>query len=319
MAKFNYTQATEFILKGITDRPELQAPLFVIFLAIYIVTVVGNLGLIILIRMDSRLHTPMYFFLSHLAFVDFCYSSAITPKMVVNFVVEKNTISFNACAAQLGCFITFVITEAYILASMAYDRYVAICHPLLYSVIMSPKLCKLLVVIPYVYSFLVALPNTIVTFRLSFCGSNVINHFYCDNVALMPLSCSNTHTKQMLIFAFAGFNTIFTSLIIFISYIFIIAAILRIPSAEGRFKAFSTCGTHMVTITVLYGTIIFMYLQPKSKDSLETDKIAAMIYTVVIPILNPVIYSLRNKDVKEALMKTLDKGYKTLKMLRSRM
>ncbi|XP_016278351.2 olfactory receptor 1038-like [Monodelphis domestica] len=319
MANFNFTQATEFILKGITDRPELQAPLFIIFLAIYTVTVVGNLGLIILIRMDSRLHTPMYFFLSHLAFVDFCYSSAITPKMVVHFVVKKNTISFNACAAQVGCFVTFVITEFYILASMAYDRYVAICNPLLYSVIMSPKLCLLLVVIPYVYSFLVALPNTILTFHLSYCGSNVINHFYCDDVALLPLSCSNTHTKHMLIFVFAGFNTISSLSIILISYSFIIAAILRIRSAEGRFKAFSTCGSHMVTITVLYGTLIFMYLQPKSKDSLETDKISAVIYTVVIPMLNPLIYSLRNKDVKEALKKVLIKGCKTLKMFQSRM
>ncbi|XP_003341573.2 olfactory receptor 1038-like [Monodelphis domestica] len=319
MAKFNFTQVTEFILKGITDRPELQAPLFVIFLAIYIVTVVGNLGLIILIRMDSRLHTPMYFFLSHLAFVDFCYSSVITPKMMANFVVEKNTISFNACATQLGCFISSIIAESYILASMAYDRYVAICHPLLYSVIMSPKLCMLIVVLLYVYSFLVSLSNTIVTFRLFYCGSNVINYFYCDDVSLMPLSCSNTHTKQMLFLSFAGFNTISTLLIIIISYIFIIAAILRIRSAEGRFKAFSTCGSHMVTITILYGTMIFMYLQPKSKDSLETDKIAPVIYTVVIPMLNPVIYSLRNKDVKEALKKTLVKGCNTLKMLQSRM
>ncbi|XP_044536651.1 olfactory receptor 1038-like [Gracilinanus agilis] len=304
MAKFNFTQVTEFILKGITDRPELQAPLFLVFSAIYMVTVVGNIGLIMLIRIDSRLHTPMYFFLSHLAFVDFCYSSAITPKMLVHFVVEKNIISFNACAVQVGCFVTFVITECYILASMAYDRYVAICHPLLYSVIMSHKLCILLVAIAYIYSFLVSLSNTIVTFRLSYCGNNVINHFYCDDVALLPLSCSKTHTKQMLIFAFAGLNTICSSLIIFISYIFIIAAILRIHSAEGRFKAFSTCGSHMMTITILYGTLIFMYLQPKSKDSLDTDKIAAVFYTVVIPMLNPIIYSLRNKDVKEALKKS---------------
>ncbi|XP_043826988.1 olfactory receptor 1038 [Dromiciops gliroides] len=318
MAKFNFTQVTEFILKGITDRPELQAPLFVVFLAIYIVTVVGNLGLILLIRIDSRLHTPMYFFLSHLAFVDFCYSSAITPKMVVNFVVEKNIISFNACATQLGCFLTFMITECFLLASMAYDRYVAICNPLLYSVIMSQKVCLQLVAVPYIYSFLVALFHTIVTFRLSYCGPNVINHFYCDDLPLLALACSNTHTKEMLIFAFAGFDMICSSSIVLISYIFIIAAILRIRSTEGRLKAFSTCGSHMVAVTIFYGTLIFMYLQPKSNHSLDTDKMASVFYTVVIPMLNPLIYSLRNKEVKEALKKAQARGHETLKMLQSR-
>ncbi|XP_003341572.3 olfactory receptor 1038 [Monodelphis domestica] len=318
MAKFNFTQVTEFILKGITDRPELQAPLFIIFSAIYIVTVVGNLGLIILIRIDSRLHTPMYFFLSHLAFVDFCYSSAITPKMVANFVVEKNTISFNACATQLGCFLTFMITECFLLASMAYDRYAAICNPLLYSVIMSQKVCIQLVAVPYIYSFLVALFHTIVTFRLSYCGPNVINHFYCDDIPLLALSCSDTHTKELLIFAFAGFDMICSSSIVLISYIFIIAAILRIRSAEGRLKAFSTCGSHMVAVTIFYGTLIFMYLQPKSNHSLDTDKMASVFYTVVIPMLNPLIYSLRNKEVKEALKKTRGKGSEILKILQSR-
>ncbi|XP_027715722.1 olfactory receptor 1038 [Vombatus ursinus] len=318
MAKFNFTQVTEFILRGITDSAELQAPLFILFSAIYIVTVVGNLGLIILIRIDSRLHTPMYFFLSHLAFVDFCYSSAITPKMVVNFVVEKNTISFNACATQLGCFLTFMITECFLLASMAYDRYVAICNPLLYSLIMSQKVCIQLVAVPYIYSFLVALFHTIVTFRLSYCGPNVINHFYCDDLPLLALACSSTHTKEMLTFAFAGFNMICSSTIVLISYIFIIAAILRIRSTEGRLKAFSTCGSHMVAVTIFYGTLIFMYLQPKSSHSLDTDKMASVFYTVVIPMLNPLIYSLRNKEVKEALKKAQAQGHETLKMLQSR-
>ncbi|XP_056659736.1 olfactory receptor 1038-like [Monodelphis domestica] len=318
MAKFNFTQVTEFILKGITDRPELQAPLFLIFLVIYTVTVVGNLGLITLIRMDSRLHTPMYFFLSHLAFVDFSYASTVTPKMLVHFVVDKNTISFNACAAQVGCFVTFVIAECFILASMAYDRYVAICNPLLYLVVMSQKLCIQIVAVAYTYSFLGALTNTIVTFRLSYCGSNVINNFYCDDVALLPLSCSNTYTKQMMIFVFAGFNIISSSMIIIISYIFIIASILRIHSAEGRLKAFSTCGSHMVAVTIFYGTLIFMYLLPKSKDSLDTDKITSVFYTMVIPMLNPLIYSLRNKDVKEALKKAGGKGCEKLKKLQAR-
>ncbi|XP_075404256.1 olfactory receptor 8U3 [Tenrec ecaudatus] len=318
MAAANITYVTEFILKGITDRPELQAPCFVIFLIIYLVTVLGNIGLIILIRIDTRLHTPMYYFLSHLAFVDLCYSSAITPKMMVNFVVERNTIPFHACAAQLGCFLTFMITECFLLASMAYDRYVAICSPLHYSVLMSKRVCIQLVAVPYIYSFLVALFHTIVTFRLIYCGPNVINHFYCDDLPLLALSCSDTRVKEILIFAFAGFDMICSSSIVLISYVFIIAAILRIRSNQGRRKVFSTCGSHMVAVTIFYGTLIFMYLQPKSNHSLDTDKMASVFYTVVIPMLNPLIYSLRNKEVKEASKKALGRACETLKILKLR-
>ncbi|XP_006176882.2 olfactory receptor 1038 [Camelus ferus] len=314
MAEVNVTHVTEFILNGITDWPELQAPCFVVFLVIYLVTVLGNLGLVSLIRMDARLHTPMYYFLSHLAFVDLCYSSAITPKMMVNFVVEHNTISFHACAIQLCCFLTFMITECFLLASMAYDRYVAICRPLHYSTLMSKRVCIQLVAVPYVYSFLVALFHTIITFRLTYCGPNVINHFYCDDLPLLALSCSDTHVKEVLIFAFAGFDMICSSSIVLTSYIFITAAILKIHSTQGRHKAISTCGSHMVAVTLFYGTLIFMYLQPKSNHSLDTDKMASVFYTVVIPMLNPLIYSLRNKDVKDASKKALEKGCETVKM-----
>ncbi|XP_042531637.1 olfactory receptor 1038 [Dipodomys spectabilis] len=318
MADANATYVTEFILKGITDRPELQVPCFVVFLVIYLVTMLGNLGLIILIRVDARLHTPMYFFLSHLAFVDLCYSSAITPKMMVNFVVVPTTIPFHACATQLGCFLTFMITECFLLASMAYDRYVAICSPLHYSTLMSKRVCLLLVAVPYTYSFLVALFHTIVTFRLTYCGPNVINHFYCDDLPLLALSCSDTRVKEILIFAFAGFDMICSSSIVLISYLFIIAAILRMRSTQGRRKAVSTCGSHIVAVTIFYGTLIFMYLQPKSNHSLDTDKMASVFYTVVIPMLNPLIYSLRNKEVKQASKKALEKGCETLKLLKSR-
>lgn len=318
MAEVNITRVTEFILKGITDRPELQAPCFVVFLVIYLVTVLGNLGLITLIRIDARLHTPMYYFLSHLAFVDLCYSSAITPKMMVNFVVEHNTIPFHACAIQLGCFLTFMITECFLLASMAYDRYVAICSPLHYSTVMSKRVCVQLVAVPYIYSFLVALFHTIITFRLIYCGPNVINHFYCDDIPLLALSCSDTHVKEILIFAFAGFDMICSSSIVLTSYIFIVVAILRIRSTQGRRKAVSTCGSHMVAVTIFYGTLIFMYLQPKSNHSLDTDKMASVFYTVVIPMLNPLIYSLRNKEVKDASKKVLEKGRETLKILKLR-
>ncbi|XP_005690310.2 PREDICTED: olfactory receptor 1038 [Capra hircus] len=318
MAKVNLTFVTEFILKGITDQPELQVLCFVVLLVIYLVTVLGNLGLITLIRSDAQLHTPMYYFLSHLAFVDLCYSSAITPKMMVNFVVEHNTIAFYACATQLGCFLTFMITECFLLASMAYDRYVAICSPLHYSTLMSKRVCIQLVAVPYIYSFLVALFHTIITFRLTYCGPNVINHFYCDDLPLLALSCSDTRMKEILIFAFAGFDMICSSSIVLTSYLFIITAILRIRSAQGRLKAISTCGSHMVAVTIFYGTLIFMYLQPKSNHSLDTDKMASVFYTVVIPMLNPLIYSLRNKEVKDASKKVLGKGCEILKTLKLR-
>uniref|UniRef100_A0A8C3YGP1 Olfactory receptor n=1 Tax=Catagonus wagneri TaxID=51154 RepID=A0A8C3YGP1_9CETA len=314
----NNTDVTEFILKGITDQPELQVPCFVVFLVIYLVTVLSNLGLITLIKIDTRLHTPMYYFLSHLAFVDLCYSSAITPKMMANFVVEHNTIPFYACATQLGCFLTFMITECFLLASMAYDRYVAICSPLHYSTRMSNRVCIQLVAVPYVYSFLVALFHTIITFHLTYCGPNVINHFYCDDLPLLALSCSDTHMKELLIFAFAGFDMICSSSIVLTSYVFITAAILRIHSTQGRRKAISTCGSHMVAVSIFYGTLIFMYLQPKSDHSLDTDKMASVFYTVVTPMLNPLIYSLRNREVKDASKKALEKCCEILKIQKLR-
>ncbi|ELK35798.1 Olfactory receptor 8U8 [Myotis davidii] len=280
-------------------------PLFVVFLSIYLFSVVGNLGLVLVIKTDARLNTPMYFFLSNLAFVDFCYASVITPKMLGNFLYKQNAISFNACAAQLGCFLTFMVSEYLLLASMAYDRYVAICNPLLYMVVMSPGICIQLVAVPYSYSFLMALFHTILTFRLSYCHSNVINHFYCDDMPLLRLTSSDTHSKQLWIFACAGITFISSVLIVFVSYVFIIFAILRMRSAEGRRKAFSTCGSHMLAVTIFYGTLIFMYLQPSSNHSLDTDKMASVFYTVIIPMLNPLIYSLRNKEVKDALKKII--------------
>ena len=305
MIQINCTQVTEFILVGLTDHQELKMPLFVLFLSIYLFTVAGNLGLILVIRTDSRLNTPMYFFLSNLAFVDFCYSSVITPKMLGNFLYKQNVISFNGCAAQLGCFLAFMTAECLLLASMAYDRYVAICNPLLYTVVMSPGICVQLVAAPYGYSFLVALFHTILTFRLSYCHSNVINHFYCDDVPLLRLTCSDTHSKQLWIFACAGLMFISSLLVVSVSYMYIISAILKMRSAEGRRKAFSTCGSHMLAVTIFYGTLIFMYLQPSSNHSLDTDKMASVFYTVIIPMLNPFIYSLRNKEVKDALKKVI--------------
>ncbi|XP_004622277.2 olfactory receptor 8K3-like [Sorex araneus] len=303
MDKHNLTELKEFILLGITDRPELQAPLFVLFLVIYMISLVGNLGMVILTKVDPRLQTPMYFFLRHLALTDLGYSTAVGPKMLVNFLVEQNTISIYFCATQLALFIIFMCNEVFILATMSYDRYVAICNPLLYTVIMSQRLCLVLVVIPYLYSTGVSLLLTIKLFNLTFCGYNVINHFYCDDLPLLTLVCSNTHEVEMLIIVISTVNLIVTLLIVLVSYLLILIAVLRMKSAEGRRKAFSTCGSHLTVVVLLYGTLIFMYMKPKSSHSFDTDKMSSIFYTLIIPMLNPLIYSLRNKDVKSALQR----------------
>uniref|UniRef100_A0A8C9UP05 Olfactory receptor n=1 Tax=Spermophilus dauricus TaxID=99837 RepID=A0A8C9UP05_SPEDA len=307
MEKHNLTVVHEFILMGITNRPELQAPLFGLFLIIYVVSVLGNLGMIILTKVDSRLQTPMYFFLRNLALTDFGYSTAVGPKMLLNFVVDQNTISYYFCATQLAFFLFFIGSELFILSAMAYDRYVAICNPLLYTVIMSNRLCQLLVAIPYLYCIFMSLTVTIKIFTLSFCGYNVINHFYCDCMPLISLLCSDTYDVELTIMIFAAFDLISSLLIVLVSYLLILLAILRMKSAEGRRKAFSTCGSHLTVVIVFYGTLIFMYVQPKSSHSLDTDKVASIFYTLVIPMLNPLIYSLRNKDVKFALQGTWKK------------
>ncbi|XP_051022567.1 olfactory receptor 8K3-like [Acomys russatus] len=307
MEKQNITVLTEFILKGITNRPELQAPLFGLLITIYLISAVGNLGIIILTSMDSRLQTPMYFFLRHLALTDLGYSTAIGPKMLVNFVAKRNSVSYYLCATQLACFLLFITCELFILSAMSYDRYVAICNPLLYTLIVSQRICWVLVMIPYVYSVFVSLIVTLRIFTLPFCGHNVINHFFCDCIPLISLLCSNTHSVELIIRFFATFDLISSLLVVSVSYLLILTAILRMKSADGRRKAFSTCGSHLTVVIVFYGTLIFMYVQPKSSQSFETDKISSIFYTLVIPMLNPLIYSLRNKDVKGAIERTWKK------------
>uniref|UniRef100_G3TT59 Olfactory receptor n=1 Tax=Loxodonta africana TaxID=9785 RepID=G3TT59_LOXAF len=308
MDKHNLTALNEFILTGITDLPELQAPLFWLFLIIYMISVVGNLGIIILTKMDSRLQTPMYFFLRHLAITDLGYSTTVGPKMLDNFVVDENTISYYFCAIQLAFFLMFIISEFFILSAMSYDRYVAICHPLLYTVIMSQRMCWVLVAIPYLYSTIVSLLITIKIFNLSFCGYNVIRHFYCDSLSLLSLLCSNTREIELIIFILAAFDLISSLLIVLVSYLLVFVAIFRMNSAEGKNKAFSTCGSHLTVVILFYGTLIFMYMKPKSSHSFETDKVASIFYTLVIPVLNPLIYSFRNKDVKYALHRSWKKN-----------
>ena len=277
----------------ISDYPELQIPLFYVFLVIYGQAITGNLGIVILTSVDSQLQTPMYFFLKHLAIINLGNSSVIAPKMLVNFLVRKKTISYYACAAQLGGFIAFVVAEIFVLAAMACDRYVAICSPLLYRVVVSPRICLLLVALIYIYSLTTALTVSSCVFSISYCSSNVINHFYCDNVPLLALSCSDTYIPETAVFTFSGTNLFFSMIIVLTSYFNIILAILRIRSSEGRQKAFSTCPSHMMAVTVFYGTLLFMYLQPRTNHSLDTDKMASVFYTLVISMLNPLIYSLR--------------------------
>ncbi|XP_057618012.1 olfactory receptor 8K3-like [Chionomys nivalis] len=307
MEKGNLTVLTEFILKGITDLPELQTPLFVLLLVIYLICAVGNLSLIILTKVDSRLQTPMYFFLRHLALTDLGYSTAVGPKMLASFVAEHSSVSYYLCATQLACFLLFITCELFILSAMSYDRYVAICNPLLYMTIMSQTRCWILVAMPYLYSVFVSLLVTLKIFTLSFCSYNIINHFFCDCIPLISLLCSKTLEVEFIVRFFTTFDLISSLLVVLVSYLFIIIAILRMKSPEGRRKSFSTCGSHLTVVTVFYGTLIFMYVQPKSSQSFETDKVSSIFYTLVIPMLNPLIYSLRNKDVKDGIGRTWEK------------
>ncbi|XP_038598533.1 olfactory receptor 1052-like [Tachyglossus aculeatus] len=305
MAVGNHTTVTEFILVGLTDRPELQVTLFMLFLAIYFVTLVGNIGMIILIQVDSRLQTTMYFFLSNLSFLDLCYATVFAPKMLVNYLSETKTISFAGCIAQCFLFIMYVSSESILLAVMAFDRYMAICNPLLYNIIVTKKLSVNLVVGSYLRGIINSLSHTGSLLRLPFCGPSVVNHYFCDVPPLLKLSCADTHINEILLFTLSGILAIITFLFIIISYIFIVATILRVPSTEGRQKAFSTCASHLTAVTLFYSSASFSYVQPTSLHSLDQEKVVAVFYTLVISMLNPLIYSLRNKDVKEALKKVM--------------
>uniref|UniRef100_A0A803TLN9 G-protein coupled receptors family 1 profile domain-containing protein n=1 Tax=Anolis carolinensis TaxID=28377 RepID=A0A803TLN9_ANOCA len=291
----NDTTVTEFILLGFTDQPRLRIPLFLLFLLIYLATLVENLGMIFLIRNDSRLHTPMYFFISNLSLLDVAYSTVIAPKMRIALVTDRKTIPFNECAVQFFCCCFAVSTECYLLA------------PLLYVVIMSRRLCILLVVGSYACGFLNSLIQSCFIFYLSFCSSNVINHFFCDVPPLLKLSCSDTHTTHVVHFTLSTIVVSSTTLTILISYIFILATIFRINSSSSQHKTFSTCAFHLTAVTIFYGTGAFMYVRPYSHFAMAQDKIISVFYTLLIPMLNPLIYSLRNREVKDALKRISQK------------
>ncbi|XP_075782218.1 olfactory receptor 5AR1-like [Pelodiscus sinensis] len=307
MEEGNHSEVTEFILTGLTDRPELQAPLCGVFVMIYVITLVGNGGMIFLITTDPRLHTPMYFFLRSLSFCDLCCSTVIAPKMLQIFLAEKKSISRTACAVQIYFFLYCVDIECLLLAVMAYDRYVAICNPLHYTVTMSRQRCNLLVAGVCAVGLVDSVILTYFTFRLSFCRSNLIRHFYCNFPPLMALSCSDTHIREILMFASTCYIIVSSAVTILLSYVCIFSSILRIRSAKGRCKAFSTCASHLCAVGMFHGTQLFMYLRPPSSYSMDTDKIASVFYTLVIPMLNPLIYSLRNREVKDALRKAVNK------------
>nr|XP_014716867.1 olfactory receptor 5W2-like [Equus asinus] len=301
----NCTMITDFIFLGLSDRQDVQQGLFVLFLLVYGITVIANLGMILLIKMDSSLHTPMYYFLSNLSFCDVCYSTTVSPKMLVDFLSEQKRIPYSFCAIQMYFWGVFADVECLMLAVMAYDRYVAICNPLLYTIAMSRRVCTQLVSIVYIEGLIDSTIFTCCIFQLSFCNSNIINHFFCDIPPLLALSTSDTTVNEIVLFTFSTCVVGCSIVTVLLSYIYIITTILRMNSAEGRYKAFSTCASHLTAVAVFHGTLLFMYLRPSSSYSMDTDKMASVFYTVVIPMLNPLIYSLRNKDVKGALKKAI--------------
>ncbi|NP_001000451.1 olfactory receptor Olr1243 [Rattus norvegicus] len=307
MALENASLVTEFILMGLTNQPELKIALFLLFLGMYMITTLGNLALIVLIVLNSQLHTPMYFFLLNLSCIDLCYCSVITPKMLMSFIVKRNVISYEGCMTQFYFFAFFVISECYVLTAMAYDRYVAICKPLLYNIVMSPKVCSYLMTGSYLVGFSGAMIHTGCILRLNFCDGNTINHYFCDILPLLQLSCTSTYVNEIELFIVAGKDIIVPTVIIFTSYGFILSSILKIRSTEGMSKAFSTCSSHIIAVSLFFGSCTFMYLKPSSVGSMDQGKISSVFYNIVVPMMNPLIYSLRNKDVKIALKKTITK------------
>ncbi|XP_003407507.1 olfactory receptor 1L6-like [Loxodonta africana] len=303
MPRGNQSHITEFLLMGLTTDPIQQIWLFSSFLAMYLVNVVGNSVIIAAIRRDAHLHTPMYFFLSNLSFMDICFTNVIVPRMLANMLSKSKKVPFAQCLTQMYFFVACAITDSFLLAAMAVDRYVAICNPLHYTTAMSPRRCLLLVMVSWVVSHLHSLTHTILMARLSFCGSNIIQHFFCDVQPLLMLSCSDTSVNELLAFTEGSLVIMSPFIFIIVSYVYITRAVLKVPSGGGRYKVFSTCGSHLTVVALYYGTAISVYIRPSSTYSVTKDRVVTVIYTVVIPMLNPFIYSLRNRDMKQALRK----------------
>ncbi|XP_063302384.1 olfactory receptor 5AP2-like [Pelobates fuscus] len=300
----NSSRVNEFILMDFSERHDLQTVLFFLFLLMYLFTVLGNSGIIFLVYHNANLHTPMYYFISSLSFLDICYSTDIVPQMIAVLLSEKKTISYVGCAVQLFFFCAFGSTKCCLFAVMAYDRHVAICNPLNYSLLMQERTCWVLVSGAYTIGFLHSVIETCCTFSLSFCSSNILHHFACDFPSLLSLSCTDTTANKIVLFIFSSLFVFPPVLIILTSYVSIFLAIMKIKASESRKKAFSTCVSHIISVTLLYGTIFYAYLSPKSKYSSENGAGATFVYAVAIPMLNPIIYSFRNKDIKTAMQVT---------------
>ncbi|XP_043749021.1 olfactory receptor 5K3-like [Cervus elaphus] len=305
MTEDNLSLTTEFILIGFTNHPELKTLLFLVFLTIYLITMVGNLGLVALTVTEHRLHTPMYIFLGNLALMDSCCSCAITPKIIQNFFSKDRMISLYECMAQFYFLCLAETADCFLLAAMAYDRYVAICKPLQHHTMMSQKLCAQMTAGAYTAGNIHPAIHIGFLFRLTFCRSRQINHFFCDVLPLYRLSCVDPFINQLMILIFAGSVLVFTITIVIISYLFILFTIFKMKSKEGKGKALSTCASHFLSVSIFYGSLLFMYVRPNSVNDEDKDIPVAIFYTLVIPLLNPFIYSLRNKEVINAMGKIM--------------
>ncbi|XP_024065442.2 olfactory receptor 5V1-like [Terrapene carolina triunguis] len=301
----NQTTVTEFILLGFSSDPQLQIFLFVVFLIIYLITLVGNMLIMLVIRADSHLHTPMYFFLSNLSFLDICFSTVTVPKMLESFLAKWKTISVGGCLVQLFFFLLSGCAEVFMLSAMAYDRFAAICHPLHYLVTMKKQVCILLVGGAWTMGFLYSLVNTLPMIKLHFCGPTEINHFSCELPPLLLLSCTETFTNKVVLLSSAVLFGLSSFLLTLISYIHIISTILKMHSVEGRYKAFSTCSSHLIVVGLFYSAAFFQYMKPTSKTSSDLESLVSIQYSILTPMLNPVIYTLKNKEVKTAVWKLL--------------
>ncbi|KAM6170066.1 olfactory receptor 13J1-like [Rhynchocyon petersi] len=309
METLNRTGVSEFFLKGFSAYPALELLLFPLCSAMYLVTLLGNTAIVAVSVLDVRLHTPMYFFLGNLSILDVCYTSSFTPLMLVHFLSSQKTISFAGCAVQMCLSLSTGSTECLLLAIMAYDRYLAICWPLQYPVLMSRKLCLLLVGAAWVFSLLKSVTETVIAMKLPFCGHYMVNHFMCEILAVLKLACGDTSVSEAFLLAGSILLLPMPLALICLSYTLILVTILRVPSSAGRRKAFSTCSAHLAVVVLFYGAIIYMYMRPKSKEAHVSDEVFTVLYAVVTPMLNPVIYSLRNKEVKEAARKVWSKSW----------
>ncbi|XP_075454880.1 olfactory receptor 2D2-like [Ascaphus truei] len=302
MERGNHSTVTEFILLGLSSDPKIQVLLFQLFLSMYLVTLAGNLLLIVAVRTDLRLHTSMYFFLTHLSFLDICYTSIVVPKMLVDFLTQKKIISFSGCMAQIFLYIFLGGSECVLLAFMAFDRFVAICNPLRYSRIMNKMACIKMATVSWMTGCIISSVDVFFICRLTYCGPNIINHFFCEALSLHLLSCRDLYLNNIVTLVGGAILLLIPLFLILFSYIHMIAAIVRIRSNRGRYKVFSTCASHLIIVTLFYGTAMFTYMQPGLRHSAEaTDKFASVVYIIATPMINPLIYSLRNEDVQGAL------------------